>query len=130
MLNSPRGSELLLALAKKAIDAEHLGQHEGPDLLCLSFSSPDMIGHCWGPDSQEVLDITLHSDRMVKELLETLDAKVGKGNYLLVLSADHGICPIPEAARAQGKKAGRVSPQLFTAQAGRLPHHARLSAPL
>jgi predicted AlkP superfamily pyrophosphatase or phosphodiesterase len=117
MINSPHGSDLLLALAKKAIEEESLGQNEAPDLLCLSFSSPDLVGHCWGPDSQEVLDITLHSDRIVKELLETLDAKVGKGNYLLVLSADHGICPIPEAARAQGKDAGRVSPQLLTGDA-------------
>ena len=117
MINSPRGSDLLLALAKKAIDAENLGQNEVPDLLCLSFSSPDLVGHCWGPDSQEVLDITLHSDRIVKELLETLDAKVGKDNYLLVLSADHGICPIPEAAEKQGKKAGRVSPQLLKTDA-------------
>jgi len=117
MINSPRGSDLLLALAKKAIDGERLGQNESPDFLCLSFSSNDLVGHCWGPDSQEVLDITLHSDRIVKDLLETLDAKVGKGNYLLVLSADHGICPIPEAARAEGKKAGRVSPQLVTTDA-------------
>jgi predicted AlkP superfamily pyrophosphatase or phosphodiesterase len=117
MINSPRGSDLLLAVAKKAIDGERLGQNESPDLLCLSFSSNDLVGHCWGPDSQEVLDITLHSDRIVKDLLETLDSKVGKGNYLLVLSADHGICPIPEAARAEGKKAGRVSPQLVTTDA-------------
>jgi predicted AlkP superfamily pyrophosphatase or phosphodiesterase len=117
MINSPYGNQLLLALAKKAIDAERLGQNDSPDLLCLSFSSNDSVGHCWGPDSQEVLDITLHSDRIVKELLNTLDAKVGKGNYLLVLSADHGICPIPEVAQKQGKKAGRVSPQLLTTDA-------------
>jgi predicted AlkP superfamily pyrophosphatase or phosphodiesterase len=116
MINSPYGSQLLLALAKKAIDAEKLGQNESPDLLCLSFSSPDAVGHCWGPDSQEVLDITLHSDRIIKELLETLDAKVGKDNYLLVLSADHGICPIPEAAQKQGKKAGRVSLELMAGE--------------
>ena len=107
--NSPQGNELLLALAKTAIVAEKLGQGEETDLLTLSFSSNDLIGHCWGPDSQEVLDVTLRSDLIVKELLNFLDAKVGKGQYLLVLSADHGICPVPEVAKAQGKDAGRVS---------------------
>jgi hypothetical protein len=117
MTASPYGSELLLALAKKAIDAERLGQDDVPDLLCLSFSSTDLVGHCWGPDSQEVLDITLHSDRIMKELLDYLDAKVGKGRYIIGVSADHGVCPIPEVARSQGKKAGRVPPELFTSGA-------------
>jgi hypothetical protein len=106
---SPYGNELLLALAKTAILAEKMGQGEETDLLTLSFSSNDLIGHCWGPDSQEVLDVTLRSDVIVKELLDFLDAKVGKEQYILALSADHGICPIPEVAKAQGKDAGRVS---------------------
>ncbi len=106
---SPYGNELLLALAKEAILAEKMGQHEDTDLLTLSFSSNDLIGHCWGPDSQEVLDVTLRSDLIVKELLDFLDANVGKGQYILLLSADHGICPIPDVAKAQGKDAGSVS---------------------
>ncbi|MBI3406763.1 MAG: alkaline phosphatase family protein [Planctomycetes bacterium] len=114
---SPRGSELLLDFAKTAIDAEKLGKNEVTDLLCLSFSSNDLIGHCWGPDSQEVLDITLRSDRLMKELLDTLDAKVGKGRYVIAVSADHGICPIPEVAKSQGKDAGRVDPELLKSQA-------------
>ena len=109
LTNSPRGNDLLLALAKTAIVAEKMGQGEETDLLSLSFSSNDLIGHCWGPDSQEVLDVTLRSDVIIKELLDFLDTKVGKGQYLLVLSADHGICPIPEVAKSQGKDAGRVS---------------------
>jgi hypothetical protein len=108
--NSPFGNEMLLELAKRAIIAEGLGAHETPDLLSISFSSNDAIGHCWGPDSQEVLDVTLRSDLIVKELLEFLDAKVGKGRYTLVLTADHGVCPLPEVARQQGKDAGRILP--------------------
>src|SRR5262249_6708764 len=96
---------------------EKLGQRDACDLLCLSFSSNDLIGHCWGPDSQEVLDITLRSDLLVKDLLGYLDAKVGKGRYVVVLTADHGIHSIAEVAAAQGKDAGRVSPALFTTQA-------------
>jgi hypothetical protein len=109
---SPYASELLLDLAKRAVEAEKLGRGETTDLLTLSFSSNDLIGHCWGPDSQEVLDVTLRSDRILKDLLDFLDARVGRGRYLLVLSADHGICPIPEVARARGKDAGRVPREL------------------
>jgi predicted AlkP superfamily pyrophosphatase or phosphodiesterase len=109
LANSPRGNDLLLALAKTAIVAEKMGQGDETDLLTLSFSSNDLIGHCWGPDSQEVLDVTLRSDLILKDLLDFLDAKVGKGQYMVVLSADHGICPVPELLHAQGKDAGRVS---------------------
>jgi hypothetical protein len=114
LYNSPFGNELLLQLAERALDAEHLGQGETPDLLCLSFSSNDAIGHCWGPDSQEVLDVTLRSDRIVAELLQHLDHTVGHDRYMLVLSADHGVCPLPEVARSQGKAAGRISALMLT----------------
>jgi len=106
---SPFGNELLLALAKRAVDAEELGRRDAPDLLTISFSSNDAIGHSWGPDSQEVFDVTLRSDQIVKELLDYLDAKVGKGRYMLALTADHGVCSVPEVAAAQGKDAGRLS---------------------
>lgn len=111
--NSPMGNDLLLDLGKRAIDELQLGRKDHPDLLCLSFSSNDLVGHCWGPDSQEVLDMTLRSDRQVKSLLDYLDLKVGKGNYVVVLSADHGVCPLPPLAKAQGKDAGRVSKDLI-----------------
>lgn len=107
--SSPYGNEILLSLAKAAIDAEGLGTQDSPDLLTISFSSNDAIGHAWGPDSQEVFDMTLRSDVIVKELLDHLDAKVGRGRYLLALSADHGVCPVPEIAVTQGRDAGRVS---------------------
>jgi predicted AlkP superfamily pyrophosphatase or phosphodiesterase len=115
--NSPYGNEMLLDLARRAIDGEKLGQGDSCDLLCLSFSSNDLIGHCWGPDSQEVLDITLRSDLIIKELLQYLDAKVGKDRYVVVVSADHGVGPIPELAKSQGKAADRISPALFTGAA-------------
>jgi hypothetical protein len=117
LYNSPFGNEMLLALVQRAIEAEQLGQHEAPDLLSVSFSSNDPIGHCWGPDSQEVLDVTLRSDGIVKELLATLDAKVGKGRYTLVLTADHGVCPLPEVARKQGKEADRILPSQLSREA-------------
>jgi hypothetical protein len=114
---SPFANEVLLELAKRAIHEEKLGQRDVADLLCLSFSSNDLIGHCWGPDSQEVLDVTLRSDLLIKDLLKYLDEKVGRDRYVLVLTADHGVAPLAEVALAQGKDAGRVPPALFTTQA-------------
>jgi hypothetical protein len=109
--NSPFGNEVLLELVKRAIVAEKLGTHNATDFMSVSFSCNDPVGHCWGPDSQEVLDTTLRSDLVVKELLEHLDQHVGKGKYLICLSADHGICPLPEVARKQGKDGQRDDPK-------------------
>jgi predicted AlkP superfamily pyrophosphatase or phosphodiesterase len=115
--NSPYGNTVLLELAKKAIIAERLGQDDVPDLLTISFSSNDLIGHCWGPDSHEVLDATLRTDRDLMDLLLFLDAQVGKGQYAVVLSADHGICPTPEFARQSGKEGARIDPKAFLRRA-------------
>jgi hypothetical protein len=117
VVNSPFGNDLLLGLAKKAIAAEGLGKNDTPDLLCISFSSNDIVGHCYGPDSQEVLDVTLRSDRLMKDLLQYLDAEVGRDRYVLAVSADHGVCPLPEVVRARGKDAGRISPDTVDAKA-------------
>lgn len=102
LANSPFGNTLLLEFAKTCVLAEQLGTHDVPDLLVVSFSSNDLIGHTWGPDSHEVLDVTLRSDALVAELLAFLDRTVGKDRYLLGLTADHGVCPLPEVARAKG----------------------------
>lgn len=117
LYNSPFGNELLLSFVRKAVAAEKLGSRDNTDLLCVSFSSNDVIGHCWGPDSQEVLDVTLRSDRIVKELLNVLDAAVGKGRYVLVLTADHGVCPLPEVTRRRGGEAARLSTALTAGRA-------------
>ena len=114
VLNSPQGNELLWDFAKAAIVQEKLGQGGTTDLLCVSFSSNDLVGHTWGPDSQEVLDVTLCSDAIMKELLDFLDEKVGKENYYIAMIADHGVCPLPEFAKLQGKASGRVDPDLLT----------------
>jgi hypothetical protein len=111
LANSPYGNELLLEFAKTCIDAEKLGTRDVPDLLVVSFSSNDLIGHTWGPDSQEVLDVTLRSDALVADFLAYLDDRVGSGRYLLAVTADHGACPLPEASRARGvADARRVDP--------------------
>ena len=103
---SPYGNELLFDLVKKAIVAEKLGGGDTADLLCVSFSSNDLIGHVWGPDSWEVLDITLRSDQLIAEFLSFLDATLGKDRYTLIVTADHGVCELPEQGRS--KTARRV----------------------
>jgi predicted AlkP superfamily pyrophosphatase or phosphodiesterase len=119
---SPFGNEVLLDLTKRAIDGEQLGSGDTPGLLCVSFSSTDSVGHAWGPDSQEVLDITLRADRIVKELLDYLDARVGKGRYVVAMSADHGVCPLPEVSRQRGKEAMRIMQPVLRAEAEAFLH--------
>jgi hypothetical protein len=107
---TPFGNDLLLDFALTAVREVGLGRGPATDLLCVSFSSNDLVGHPYGPDSHEVLDITLRSDRTVKQLLDALDAAVGKGRYVVALSSDHGICPIPEFSAAKGIPAERKHP--------------------
>jgi predicted AlkP superfamily pyrophosphatase or phosphodiesterase len=117
LYNSPFGNDFLLELVKAAVVGEKLGQRDEPDLLTISFSSNDVVGHTWGPDSHEVLDVTLRSDRQVACLLKFLDETVGKGKYLICLTADHGICPLPEVSAQRGLDARRLPLKLVLADA-------------
>ncbi len=112
--NSPFGNDVLLEIAKKAIKAESLGKHDYQDLLCLSFSCNDAVGHTWGPDSQEVYDTTLRTDLLIRELLVYLDKEVGVNNYVIALSSDHGVCPLPEFSSSKGIDANRISTDKFS----------------
>lgn len=126
---SPYGNQLVLDFAKQCIENEKLGQGSVPDLLTISFSSNDIVGHAYGPNSQEVLDITLRSDLIMADLLSYLDDKIGKGNYSLALTADHGVCDVPELKAAIGFDAKRVmevsllkeAEEALQAQFGKLP---------
>jgi predicted AlkP superfamily pyrophosphatase or phosphodiesterase len=125
---SPFGNDVVLDIAKRCVVAEGLGTDDVPDLLVVSFSSNDLIGHTWGPDSQEVLDVTLRSDVLMADFLGFLDEKVGKGNYAVALTADHGICPLPEVSAAKGLDAKRIDPKPF--QAGIEKHLAATFGPV
>jgi predicted AlkP superfamily pyrophosphatase or phosphodiesterase len=105
---SPFANDVLFELSKRAVEHEQLGRRDIPDLLCVSLSSNDLIGHVWGPDSHEVLDVALRTDRALADFLSFLDKHVGTGRYLVALTSDHGVCPLPELAKAQGKDAGRI----------------------
>jgi predicted AlkP superfamily pyrophosphatase or phosphodiesterase len=107
--SSPFSDAYLAALAHEAIDAMKLGRGTGTDFLAVSFSSLDKVGHDFGPDSHETQDVLAHLDRQLGALLDKLDRDVGKGNYVLGLSSDHGVAPVPERVKAQGFDSGRVS---------------------
>ncbi len=92
----PHGSAVLSRLAQEVVRAEKLGHHAAPDLLCVAFSQLDYCGHSFGPDSHEIMDSVLRLDRALAELLTFLDAEVGPGRWTAVLSADHGVAPLPE----------------------------------
>jgi hypothetical protein len=109
--SSPFGNELVWQFARSAIDAEQLGTRGTTDLLYLGFSSNDLIGHRWGPDSHEVLDSTLRTDALIEKMIDHLDAKLGTGNYTLFITADHGICPFPEHEQKTNPEAERFDPR-------------------
>jgi predicted AlkP superfamily pyrophosphatase or phosphodiesterase len=106
--SSPYSDAYLAGLADAAIDGMKLGRGPGTDFLGLSFSALDKVGHDFGSDSHEVQDVLIHLDREIGALLDKLDRDVGKGTYVVALTADHGVAPVPERLKAQGFDAGRI----------------------
>jgi hypothetical protein len=106
---SPYADAYLGRFAADLVETMGLGRGETSDVLGVSFSSPDLVGHAFGPRSQEVQDMYLHLDATIGTLLERLDALVGPDRYLLALSADHGVSDVPEQARRNGKDGGRLN---------------------
>lgn len=105
---SPFTNDILVSFAQQAIVNEQLGQDDDTDVLTVSFSANDYVGHRFGPYSQEVMDVTLRTDQNIAALLDFIDARVGLANTLIALTADHGVAPIPEHAAALGLGGGRV----------------------
>jgi predicted AlkP superfamily pyrophosphatase or phosphodiesterase len=114
LTNGPYGNQLLTDLALSALDGEQLGADEVPDLLAVSFSGHDNVGHPFGPDSHEVLDIFLRLDQQLATLLGALDKKL-RDRYAVLLTADHGLTPLVEISRAAGFKADRMHPDKLSA---------------
>jgi len=88
--STPFGNTLTIDMAVAAINGEQLGQGDQTDFLAMSLSSPDYIGHQFGINAVEIEDTYLRLDRDIANFLTYLDAKVGKGNYTVFLTADHG----------------------------------------
>jgi predicted AlkP superfamily pyrophosphatase or phosphodiesterase len=93
--STPYGNTLTMMLAKEAIANEALGKDAITDFLAVSFSSPDYIGHAFGPNSIEAEDGFLRLDKDLGELFDYLDKTVGKGQYVSFLTADHGVAHVP-----------------------------------
>lgn len=91
---TPGGNSLLAEFAMEAIKNEQLGQDEFTDLINISFSTPDVAGHTFGPQSIEVEDIYLRLDQNIADLLTYLDVHIGTDNYVLFLTADHAAIPV------------------------------------
>jgi predicted AlkP superfamily pyrophosphatase or phosphodiesterase len=106
---SPFGNEMIEEFAERALDAEKLGQHSGTDILAVSFSSNDYVGHAVGPDDPSIRDISIRTDRLLGRLLERAEQQAGAGNVLVVLTADHGVAPVPEVNEARRMPGGRLS---------------------
>jgi len=106
--NSAFGNDLLETFAEAAIDGEKLGQNGGTDILTVSFSSNDAVGHRTGPDSPDVHDICLRTDKAIGAFLEAVDKQVGLANTLVMFTADHGVSPVPEVNQARHMPGGRL----------------------
>lgn len=105
---SPYGNELSFSFARAALEGEQLGQRGVTDLLAVSLSAPDLVGHDHGPYSDEVRDLVVRTDRQLGEFLTYLDQRFGRGEALVVVTADHGATPVPEQMAALGFEAGRI----------------------
>jgi predicted AlkP superfamily pyrophosphatase or phosphodiesterase len=105
---SPFSDAYLERMAVAAVDEYQLGRGAGIDLLAISFTALDLVGHDFGPRSFEVQDVLVRLDQTIGRLLAHLDARVGRSNYVVALTADHGVAPIPEQVKEAGDDAGRV----------------------
>ena len=100
--NTPIGNELVLEMALTILNEERLGKDEYTDFLGVSFSSPDYAGHTWGVRSMEVHDMYLKLDNQLGELIRALDKQVGRDQYIIYLTADHGASENPNHLRNYG----------------------------
>jgi hypothetical protein len=99
--HTPWNNELVEQMAERLIEVEHLGSDATPDLLCIGFSQTDKVGHACGPDSHEVMDSYVRLDRTLAGFFDYLESKVGLANCVIVLTADHGVSPLPERILAE-----------------------------
>jgi predicted AlkP superfamily pyrophosphatase or phosphodiesterase len=116
---SPFHNEIIAEFAMRAITEEGLGADAAPDLLAIGFSALDRVGHAYGPNSHEVMDIIVRTDRLLERLFSFLAKRVGLENTVIVLTADHGVAPLPEVVRSFNPNASvaRVNPETIVAAA-------------
>lgn len=113
ILASPAGDEFVLKLALEALDRFALGKDEIPDVLAVSFSSPDYVGHRYGIDGPQVKEQYAALDGVIERLLAAAEKKAGKGRVLLALTSDHGVVPSPEDASGKAMGVRRLGWKAF-----------------
>jgi len=113
---TPMGDEMTLAFVEALMAAEQPGQRGYTDVLAVSFSVTDYIGHAFGPDSLEAEDNILRLDRTLAALFRLVEREVGLDRTLVVLASDHGIAPVPESLAERGMPSGRLDPPRFLQQ--------------
>jgi predicted AlkP superfamily pyrophosphatase or phosphodiesterase len=106
---SPFGNNLLLDFTEELLRREQIGMRNVTDLLSVSFSSNDSVGHTYGPDSPQVRDIAIRTDRSIGVLLAQVDKTVGLDHTLVAFTSDHGVAPLPEWLRERGMPGGRMT---------------------
>ena len=109
LVATPFSDELSLAFARAAIDGESLGKGPQTDILAISLSGHDYVNHAFGPESRLSHDHFLHLDLALQAFFADLDRRIGKNNYVMALTADHGFLDTPEWAQTQGRNAGRLN---------------------
>lgn len=105
---SPYANELLEMFAEHALTAEQLGTHDVPDVLTVSFSANDYVGHQYGTYSPEEHDVTVKTDQILDKLLQAIDRQVGLDNVVVVLTGDHGVAPSAAEDAANHMPGGRM----------------------
>ncbi|RAJ13480.1 alkaline phosphatase PafA [Olleya aquimaris] len=113
---TPYGNSIVVDFAIAAIEGEQLGQDNFTDVLTVSFSSTDYVGHNFGVNSKEIEDTYIRLDKDLERLINTLDAKVGKGNYTLFLTSDHGAVEVPSYLQSVKIPAGYFELDTFKAK--------------
>jgi predicted AlkP superfamily pyrophosphatase or phosphodiesterase len=112
----PYGNTFTFEMAKAAIGGEQLGKDSATDILAISISTPDYIGHTFGPNSVEAEDDFLRLDKDLGAFLNFLDQQIGKGQYLIFLTADHGVAHVPAFLKQHSIPVGNVDDQKISDQ--------------
>ncbi len=104
---SPFADQMVLDFALTVLEAEQLGKDGQTDLLAVSFSATDYVGHANGPDSPLIREMALAVDDRIGELIRAAERQAGRGNLVVVFTADHGVAPVPEENVAKQLPGGR-----------------------
>ncbi|HMF63204.1 MAG TPA: alkaline phosphatase family protein, partial [Edaphobacter sp.] len=114
---TPYANDMLEELAERVLSNEKLGQHNGTDVLTVSFSANDHLGHAVGPDAPEVEDMSVRTDLVLGKLIDTAAKQVGgRANLLVVLTADHGVAPLVEVNQKRKMPGGRIDKAEYLAK--------------